>query len=189
MPSPTLPDFKIVARSPLSRGVVGAGINTFAALIQHVLRIPYGRITSDSPLAVLVENRGTCSSKHRLLAEVAREFEHPEIALMIGIYDMSENNTPGIRVVLDEANVESIPEAHCYLMIDGARFDLTGLRAGNVSPFQSLVTETGVLPVDLAQTKKHLHTQALRIWAHRHGRSLDDAWVIREACIAALAGG
>src|SRR6266446_1782845 len=68
-----LPTFEITATSQLLRGIHGFGITTFVQLALHVSTIPYGRTTSNSPLAVLVENRGTCSSKHRLLAEVAHE--------------------------------------------------------------------------------------------------------------------
>ena len=183
----TLPDFEIIARSPISRVICDAGISTFAQLTQRVTAIPYGRTSSESPVAVLIENRGTCSSKHRLLAEVAQEFQQFAITLTVGIYDMHEDNTPGVGVILDAAGVASIPEAHCYLKVDDSRFDFTGLRRGATSPFQSLVSETAVLPKDLVQHKRRLHANRLLNWAGQHGLSLDDAWTIREACISALA--
>ncbi|HXC07542.1 MAG TPA: hypothetical protein VNV61_01330 [Steroidobacteraceae bacterium] len=183
----TLPDFEIIARSPISRVVCDAGIFSFAQLTQRVTVIPYGRTSSESPVAVLTENRGTCSSKHRLLAEVAQEFQQFAITLTVGIYDMHEDNTPGVGVILDAAGVASIPEAHCYLKVDDSRFDFTGLRRGATSPFQSLESETAVLPKDLVQHKRRLHANRLLNWAGQHGLSLDDAWAIREACISALA--
>ncbi len=182
----TLPDFEIIARSPISRGICDAGISTFAQLTQRVAAIPYGRTSSESPVAVLIQNRGTCSSKHRLLAEVAEEFHQFAITLTVGIYDMHEDNTPGVGAVLDAAGVASIPEAHCYLKVDDSRFDFTGLRRGVTSPFQSLLSETAVSPKDLVQHKKRLHASCLWNWAGQHGLSLDDAWTIREACISAL---
>lgn len=186
MPPGILPTFEITASSPLARGIRGFGITTFAQLVQHVSTIPYGRTTSHLPLATLVENRGTCSSKHRLLAEVAREFQQFQVALVVGIYEMSEDNTPGVGVVLDAAGLASIPEAHCYLKVDDSRFDFTGLPAGLKSPFQSLVSETVVSPVQLIEDKKRLHLGILQTWADGHDLSLDDAWAIREACIAEL---
>jgi hypothetical protein len=182
-----LPTFEITANSLLSQGICEFGITTFAQLVLRVSTIPYGRTTSNSPLAILVENRGTCSSKHRLLAEVAQEFQHFEVSLVVGIYDMSENNTPGVGVVLDTARLDSIPEAHCYLKVDGSRFDFTGLPVGLKSPFESLVSETVVSPVQLVEAKKRLHIEILQAWADGHDLSIDDAWIIREACIAALA--
>jgi hypothetical protein len=187
MPPAALPTFEITASSPLSQGIRGFGITTFAQLVHHVSTIPYGRTTSKSPLATLVENRGTCSSKHRLLAEVAQEFQHFEVTLVVGIYEMSEDNTPGVGVVLDAARLDSIPEAHCYLKVDDSRFDFTGLPVGLKSLFQSLVSETVVSPVQLIEDKKRLHIEILRTWANRHDLSIDDAWIIREACIDALA--
>jgi hypothetical protein len=183
----TLPDFEIMARSPISRGICAAGISTFAQLTQRVAAIPYGRTSSESPVAVLIQNRGTCSSKHRLLAEVAQEFQQFAITLTVGIYDMHEGNTPGVGVILDAADVASIPEAHCYLKVGDSRFDFTGSRRGATSPFQSLVCEMAVSPKDLVQYKKRLHENHLLNWAGQHGLSLEDAWAIREACISALA--
>jgi hypothetical protein len=182
----SLPDFEIIPRSPISQGILDAGIFTFSQLTKRVADIPYGRTSDESPLAVLTQNRGTCSSKHRLLAEVAQEYQQIPISLTVGIYDMHEDNTPGVGEVLDFAGVASIPEAHCYLMLGNARFDFTGLPPGATSPFRSLISETAVLPKDLAGQKKLLHAERLLIWAGQHGLSLDDAWAIREACIAAL---
>lgn len=187
MPPGALPTFEIAASSPLSQGIHGFGITTFAQLALHVSTIPYGRTTSNSPLATLLENRGTCSSKHRLLAEVADEFQHFQVTLVVGIYEMSEDNTPGVGVVLNAARLDSIPEAHCYLKVDESRFDFTGLPVGIKSPFQSLVSETVVSPVQLIEDKKRLHLGILQTWADGHDLSIDDAWAIREACIAELA--
>ena len=100
---------------------------------------------------------------------------------------MSEDNTPGVGVVLGAARLDSIPEAHCYLKVDGSRFDFTGLPVGLKSPFESLLSETVVLPIQLVEDKKRLHMEILQAWADGHDLSIDDAWIIREACIAALA--
>jgi hypothetical protein len=44
-------------------------------------------------MAVHTEGRGTCSTKHALLAELATEQRLP-VALVLGIYLMNERNTP-----------------------------------------------------------------------------------------------
>jgi hypothetical protein len=137
-------------------------------------------------LSVLREHKGTCSSKHRLLAEVARDCGHPEIELVVGIYAMSEANTPGVGAVLRAASCVSIPEAHCYLRVGVARFDFTGLAEGHESPFASLLEEHVVPPESLATAKPSLHRLALDRWAPTVGRSPATAWSLREACIAAL---
>jgi hypothetical protein len=58
---------------------------------------------------------------------------------MVGLYEMSEANTPDVGPALGE--LSAIPEAHCYLMFEGRRFDFTGLTGGVASPFDSLIEE------------------------------------------------
>jgi hypothetical protein len=52
------------------------------AMVLAISRIPYGRPTSPSPEAVLREWRGTCSTKHLLLAEIMRE-SWPELDVQL----------------------------------------------------------------------------------------------------------
>jgi hypothetical protein len=163
------------------------GWNDFRALCEHVRALPYGRVShAADALSVLREHKGTCSSKHRLLAAVAHDCGHPEIELVVGIYAMSEVNTPGVGAVLRTAACVSIPEAHCYLRVGEARWDFTGLSAGRESPFASLLEEHVVLPEALGTTKLSLHDRALERWAATVGRSPAAAWSLREACIDAL---
>lgn len=163
-------------------------LTTFDSLAAHVRSLPYSRVTDlANPYACLIEGRGTCSSKHRLLAEVAQRCGHDEVLLAVGIYEMSEQNTPGVGQVLGAAGVDAIPEAHCYLLVHGHRFDFTGLPQGSQSPFDALLEEHVVAPASLPATKEALHRHALAGWARRAGMSTDAAWKLREACIAALA--
>jgi hypothetical protein len=118
----------------------------------------YGRSKNPADLlSVLKENVGTCSSKHRLLAAVAHECGHHEVDLMVGIYEMSEENTLGVGPVLSGAAIRFIPEAHCYLKIAGCRYDFTGLPPGQSSPFDSLLSEETVLPESLPIAKVAIH--------------------------------
>lgn len=184
---PHLPSFPIQSRSPLCDAVRARGLPDFASLCEHVRTLPYGRVASQNdPLLVLNEGKGTCSSKHQLLAAIAHECGHHAIQLTVGIYEMSEANTPGVESVLQEASIPSIPEAHCYLIFSGDRFDFTGLPLGYESPFDSLLEEHVVSPQLLGQSKIGLHKQALEVWASKMGMPFNRAWSIRESCIAAL---
>jgi hypothetical protein len=180
--------FRISGSSALCDDVRSRGFESFEHLAEHVRELRYGR-TSDAqdPLAVLRQGRGTCSAKHQLLAAVAQDCGHPEVHLTVGIYEMSEENTPGVGTVLNAASLTSIPEAHCYLSIEGERFDFTGLSAGRSSPFAALVAEYTVSPTNLSQIKVELHREAIAAWARDRGISKEAAWAAREACIAALA--
>jgi hypothetical protein len=165
----------------------GLSIVSFLDLAQLVRDLPYERCTpGDDPYRVLTERRGTCSSKHRLLAVAARDSGHAELKLTVGIYRMSEANTPGVGRVLARAGQRFIPEAHCYLVTGNERFDFTGLTGGQASPFAVLEAEYVVDPDVLPGEKRQLHTRAIDAWRVEVGLSLDDAWALREACIAAL---
>jgi hypothetical protein len=185
VPSPLA--FTIRGSSSLCEAVLAGGFTTFEQLALQVRSLRYQRTSSpDRPMAVLDEGRGTCSSKHQFLAAVAHETGHLEVGLTVGIYEMSEQNTPGVGVALASASLQSVPEAHCYLTINGKRFDFTGLPSGPVSPFDVLLSEHRVLPCDLAEAKPRLHRAAITTWAAAAGLSEESVWIIREACIAAL---
>jgi hypothetical protein len=187
MGSPSL-RFRISGGSALCEDVRSRGFDLFEHLAEHVRKLPYGRTSiAEDPLTVLQQGRGTCSAKHQLLATVAQDCGHSEVQLIVGIYEMSEENTPGVGTVLNAASLTSIPEAHCYLSIAGERFDFTGLPAGSSSPFAALLAEYVVSPSNLPKIKVELHKQAIAAWASERGISEEAAWAAREACIAALA--
>ncbi|HOA94440.1 MAG TPA: hypothetical protein PKJ79_11825, partial [Quisquiliibacterium sp.] len=107
--------------------VSALGFGTFGRLAEHVRALPVARTTRpDDPMAVLHERCGTGSAKHRLLATVAQGGGHFEVMLTLGIYAMSEANSPGVGAVLEAAAQSSIPATRCYLTIDHQRFDFTG---------------------------------------------------------------
>ncbi|MEJ0005894.1 MAG: hypothetical protein WDM77_05770 [Steroidobacteraceae bacterium] len=162
-----------------------SNFNGFALYLQS---LRYGRPTRpEDPRSMLAELCGTCSSKHRLLASVAHESNHPEVRLTIGIYLMSDRNTPGVGPVLRSSGLESIPEAHCFLTVAQRRFDFTGLPPGSSSPLDDLIEEHFVAPAELPQKKPYIHLRAIAQWSERQGMSADAAWSIREECIKALA--
>ena len=180
--------FRIAGGPALCEVIRSRGFESFELLAEHVRKLPYGRTTNtEDPLAVLRQGRGTCSAKHQLLAAVAQDCGHSEVQLTVGFYEMSEENTPGVGAVLNAASLESILEAHCYLSIEGERFDFTGLSVAESSPFEALIAEYEVSPRHLQQTKLRLHKEAIAAWAKDRGISQEAAWATREACITALA--
>jgi hypothetical protein len=180
--------FRIAGGSALCEDVRSLGFDSFEDLAEHVRKLPYGRIANtEDPLAVLRQGCGTCSAKHQLLATIAQDSGHSEVQLTVGIYEMSEDNTPGVGTVLKAASLTSIPEAHCYLSIEGERVDYTGLSAGSSSPFAALLAEHTVSPSNLPRIKVELHKRAIGAWARNRGISKEAAWATREACVAALA--
>jgi hypothetical protein len=182
----------LTADGPITRLFRAVGTHDFAGAALHVLRLPYGRITDRSRFwLVLEEGRGTCTTKHATLAELARE-QGIHVQLMLGIYEMSEENTPGVGRVLTAHGLTCIPEAHCYLRSDGERIDMTGVPAGAV-PIERFLHEEPITVDQIGAYKIEVHRRFLRDWIPRteaaRGRGLDDGWQIREACIAALGAG
>jgi len=182
----------LTADGPITRLFRAVGARDFESASLHVLRLPYGRISDRSRFwLVLEEGRGTCTTKHATLAELARE-QGIHVQLMLGIYEMSERNTPGVDRVLAAHGLTCIPEAHCYLRSDDERIDMTGVPAGAV-PIERFLHEEPITVDQIGAYKIEVHRRFLRDWIPRteaaRGRSLDDVWRIREACIAALGAG
>src|SRR6266850_7246900 len=130
----------LTSDGPVTRLFRTAGVRDFAAAAHYIWELPYGRIADRNELGlVLSEGRGTCSTKHALLAELARE-QDISVQLTLGIYEMSERNTPGVGQVLNKYGLSYIPEAHCYLRYKGERIDVTGVPTG-AEPIDELLYE------------------------------------------------
>lgn len=185
-----LPEFAVSAATPVGAAFLAAGWPTFWAAAAYVRDLPYARPLATDALAVLREGRGTCSTKHALLAELAHAHGRDDVDLAVGIFMMCDANTPGVGAVLARFGLETVPEAHCWLRVGrDHRVDLTGLAAGEESPFDALADERVVAPADLARWKRAYHHRAITEWAERWGFSAERVWTAREACIAALTCG
>jgi len=177
---------------PFTARFRSAGVHDFAGAARHLLELPYGRITDRRRFwLVLEEGRGTCTTKHALLAELARE-QGIDVQLRLGIYEMSERNTPGVGRVLSAHGLASIPEAHCYLHHRGVRLDITGVPAG-AEPIERFLYEEPITVEQIGDYKIGVHRRFLAEWiagdVATRGRTLEEVWGIREACIAALGAG
>ncbi|HVA80534.1 MAG TPA: hypothetical protein VNF29_06385 [Candidatus Binataceae bacterium] len=186
-----LPDAALAGPGEVTAAFAGAGVRDFRAAARYINALPYGRNTSRTdPLIVMRERRGTCSTKHALLARLAVE-NRLEVALVIGIYKMTERNTPGVGGVLAANGIESIPEAHCYLRYRGDRIDVTReIAGGPEEPIARFLHEEDISPEQIGDYKVALHQRWMREWiaapAAPRGLGFDELWKIREACIAAL---
>ncbi|MGH7933161.1 MAG: hypothetical protein ACREQN_08315, partial [Candidatus Binataceae bacterium] len=120
-----MPDARLGPHGAISAAFLDRDATDYRAAARIVCGLPYGRNTNrDDSLAVLCEGRGTCGTKHALLARLALE-QGLAIDLMLGIYAMDGRNTPGVENVLRRYGLDSIPEAHCYLMYRTERVDVT----------------------------------------------------------------
>ena len=186
-------DFAILnQQSTISRMMLEKGIQTFSEACIWVENLPYERISDKKNLEmVILENRGTCSSKHGLLKRLAEENKNSEIELCVGIYKMNGHNTFGVGSILSKYQVEFVPEAHCYLKINNKRYDFTGLGADMAQIEKDLMEE---VIIDAEQTgvwKSKYHKDFLQKWLieYQLPYSFDVFWQIRELCIERLSKG
>ena len=186
-----LPAVRLGTGGPTTAAFVERGISRFRDAAQFVASLPYGRNSNRSDhLVVFRENKGTCSTKHSLLARLAQEQNLP-IALCIGIYEMDGLNTPGVGAVLEEHGLISIPEAHCYLKRGSKRFDLTLVR-GNVArePIDRVFVEVEISAEQVGGFKVQLHQEFMHRWMKAvslpRAFTFAELWAVREACIHAL---
>lgn len=188
---PLLPNVPLRPVGQITAELITCSIINFRVAGRYLHHLLYGRNSDRSDFRlVLLEGRGTCSTKHALLAELAREQNLP-IVLTLGIYEMHERNTPGVGIVLNRYGLPYIPEAHCYLRYDGTRIDITRSSAEPTDPIDQFLYEEAIVPAQIGDYKIQLHQRFLRRWmadtdvAKDH--SFAEIWKIREECIAALA--
>ena len=180
-----LPDVMLDERSQLTSFLNEYDIKTFHQAADWVWHLPYGRNSGADSLLVIIEERGTCSTKHALLAQLAQDHGLP-VKLMVGIYLMNEANTKGVGAVLREAGLPAVPEAHCYLMYAGERIDLSRCVRCMNSPFDRLLMETPIAPAQIGEYKREFHQRLLRQWCNQHHYDWEEVWNVREQCIAHL---
>ena len=186
-----LPDAALSRAGESSDTLRQLGCAGYRESARHVHRLPYGRNSDRGDYRlVLAEGVGTCSTKHALLAAVARE-QGLAVSLTIGIYDMDQANTPGVGPVLAAHGLRSLPEAHCYLRYADSRIDVTRSGVEPEAPIERFHREWPIAPEEIGRHKLELHRDYLRDWLARPSSprlGLDQLWAIREACIAALGG-
>jgi hypothetical protein len=180
------------AAGPLTTAVMARGLTDFRAAGHYLQRLSYGRTTPRADFtAVLRQGKGTCSTKHALLAALAQE-QGFALVLTLGIYEMHERNTPGVGPVLERHGLVCLPEAHCYLTYEGERIDITRAGTDPAEPIVRFLHEEAITPAQIGGYKVARHRQFLRYWMASNaqaigGRGFEALWKIREACIAALA--
>lgn len=178
-----LPNAPLDTARPLGARFAAQGAWTYRDAARLVWDLPYGRPRHAGLDAVLRDRRGTCSTKHALLAALAAEVGLP-VELRLGLYRMSEATTPGVGRALRAAGLAAVPEAHCVLAVGDDRVDLTW--PGERRPVPPLAHEETIRPDQVGAYKRAWHRRHLDAWAEAEGLDPEAVWAAREAAITAL---
>ena len=161
----------------------------FDELIEKVKHIPYGRNTNRYDFSlVLSENKGTCSSKHAFLKDFADKNNIGNVKLYIGVFKMNETNTPKLCNILSKSNIAYIPEAHCYLKINGIPVDVTTTDSFYEKIRNEIIEEIEINPNQVSDFKVQYHQEFLKKWIIESDQknTFEEIWKIRERCILKL---
>lgn len=165
------------------------GLHTWNNLVNYVQQLPYGRnATRTNFELVLTEGRGTCSTKHALLKQIADANGITDVKLIMGVYKMDEENSPAIGNVLSNAQIQYVPEAHCYLKINGRRLDIMSPASDIDQLMPYMIEETEIIPEQTGTFKVEYHRTFMQQWVKNHlpDRDFEEVWAIREQCITAM---
>ncbi len=120
-----LPNVKIQAKGVVSEKFLERGIETFSVACQWIKDLPYGsNSNNENSLILFQENRGTCTTKHGIIARLAQELEL-EIYKNLGFYRLNDEIVTGVDEIIQAHGLNFIPQIHCFLEYGLFRVDLT----------------------------------------------------------------
>ncbi len=142
-----LPDAEINPVGELSIKFLDLGIKTFRGACDYVHTIDYGYNTNyDDKMIFFKEKKGTCTTKHAVIAGLAEELEIP-LYKHVCIYKFTEDITTGVDEILKKFEIPYIPMVHCFLVYESYRFDLTdGNHNGKKKPIDDCIHSERVDP-------------------------------------------
>ena len=98
-----IPDAEIKPIGIISKKFLELGINSFKEACMYVHNIEYGYNTNyDDKLIFFKEKKGTCTSKHATIAQLAKELNIP-MNKHVGVYKLTEEIAIGTNKILSAA--------------------------------------------------------------------------------------
>lgn len=162
-PLTIFPDFAIAPAGMISEQFIKMHISSFRSACEYVHQLPYGYNTDrDAPMGLFNEGKGTCTTKHAVIATLARELDYP-IHKHIGIYAMTETLVTGTEGILKKYNLPCLPMVHCFLVFQTFRVDLTeGNLNGKNSSIEEFIHTVPVEPNISGKDEYLLYREALQ---------------------------
>jgi hypothetical protein len=158
-----LPDAGISGAGVISKEFFRMGVTGFIDACRYVHQLPYGYNSDRDDLLILFkEGRGSCTTKHAVIATLAEELALP-IVKNIGIYRMNEDIVTGTTDILDKFHLPYVPMVHCFLGFQDYRVDLTeGNDNGKNQPVNRFLHTETVTPNISAKDEYLLYRNALK---------------------------
>ena len=120
-----LPDTKITPQGEISKKFIKMGISSFKEACLYVHDMEYGyNSTYDDDMILFKEKKGTCTTKHAIIAGLASELDI-SLKKNVGVYRFTEEITTGAQEILNKYEIPYVPMVHCFLVYNDYRFDLT----------------------------------------------------------------
>ena len=138
-------------------------ITDFLNACRYVHQLPYGYNSDRDDLLILFkEGKGSCTTKHAVIATLAQELDLP-IVKNIGIYGMTEDIVSGTQEILKTYHLPYVPMLHCYLAYGDYRVDLTeGNHNGKNRPIDEFLHTEKVIPNISGKDEYLLYRNALK---------------------------
>lgn len=184
-----IPNFNIIGSGPVSKAFLERGIDDFSSACQFVQALPFARISNPVVfLSVLSEGKGTCSTKHALLASLALEHDREDIELMVGIYLMNSETHPSLKAFFENQEISGVPENHAFLRCGQQRYDFSSKAWSLVDHENRIVREQRCDPGQMHDWKPMIHKHYIGGWLKRQQLDLtpEEIWDLREKCLTQL---
>lgn len=157
------PDKEIEPGGIISNTFLELEVGSFIKACAYVHQLPYGYNTDrDDLMSVFEDGKGTCTTKHAVIATLASELKLP-IVKQIGIYAMTERLVTGAEAILERYGLPYLPMLHCFLSDGTHRIDLTqGNANGKNGPIDDFLYIAQVEPNISAKDEYLLYRSALK---------------------------
>ncbi|MHA2390502.1 MAG: hypothetical protein ACXAEX_00900 [Promethearchaeota archaeon] len=158
-----LPDAPIKPLGKITRKFLELGIESFREACNYVQNIDYGYNTNyEDRMILFKENLGTCTTKHAVIAGLAEELNIP-LFKHVGVYRFTEEISTGTNEILKKYDVPYVPMAHCFLVYEDSRFDLTeGNCNGKNTTLENFIYEEQVDPFISRKDEYLLYKRVLK---------------------------
>lgn len=158
-----LPDRQITKAGVISSIFLDFGIKTFIEACRYVHQLPYGYNSDRDDLMILFkEEMGSCTTKHAVVATLAKELDLP-VFKNIGIYPMTEEIVTGADNILGKYDLPYVPMVHCFLVYGEFRVDLTeGNQNGKNQSIETFLHIDSVKPNMSEKEEYLLYRDALK---------------------------